>query len=660
MPISSDVRITNDCAERLLLLASDPRALDGLSAADRRELGGILKQINGALNVPLRDQIFPDTGPLRRELYPKHMEHFAAGRDYKERLFMAGNRIGKFLRTDTPIRTPSGWTTMGALTVGDQVFDETGTPCPVTGVYPQGFQKMYRVEFDQRVSLYAGADHQWTTITQHECQHPEYWTGRPRATDWRARIPAWAQRSPITTAQIAATLRVRGGRQSGYVSSGWVANHHIPVARPLQQATNPDLPIPPYCLGVWLGDGSGRGGTITASYDDAAHYQRLFRERGEDFATQPSRSTIKKGCAGFPLTRRTFTTRLRHLSLVKNKHIPAQYLRASCEQRLELLRGLIDTDGWVLPKGAVEFTNTNRALAEGVHELVSSLGMKARWTDGRSVLNGIDHGPCYDVTFRPDGLPVATLDRKVARLRPLTASRPTSRVVTAVDDCGVYAEMVCISVKTPNSLYLAGRDMIPTHNTYAGGYEFSCVSTGWYPPWWNGWRTTEPGSYLIGSKTTRLIKRITQYTLFGRTLRDERGKFYVSGTGMIPFGAIDMRSAIFNPAAAGTLSEIQVRYKDSAFEASLFEFASYDQGRALFEGTAQQGVWFDEEPDIELYSQALVRTMTTDGKVVTTFTPLDGMTEVVLSFMPAEFNPPPIDERDELNIMGEARNIDFH
>ena len=198
-------------------------------------------------------------------------------------------------------------------------------------------------------------------------------------------------------------------------------------------------------------------------------------------------------------------------------------------------------------------------------------------------------------------------------------------------------------------LFMAGNRI---GKTYAGGYEFSCVSTGWYPPWWEGWVSKEPGSFLVGSKTTRLIKRITQYTLFGRTLRDERGKFYVSGTGMIPFRAIDMRSAIFNPAAAGTLSEIQVHYKDSAFENSLFEFASYDQGRALFEGTAQDGIWFDEEGDIELYSQALVRTMTTNGRVVTTFTPLDGMTDVVLSFMPKEFNPPPIDERSELDLMG--------
>ena len=200
-------------------------------------------------------------------------------------------------------------------------------------------------------------------------------------------------------------------------------------------------------------------------------------------------------------------------------------------------------------------------------------------------------------------------------------------------------------------LFMAGNRI---GKTYAGGYEFSCVGTGWYPPWWEGWTTNEPGSFLVGSKTTRLIKRITQYTLFGRTLRDERGKFYVSGTGLIPLHAIDMGSAIFNPAAAGTLSEIQVRYKDSAFERSLFEFASYDQGRALFEGTAQDGIWFDEEADIELYSQALVRTMTTNGRVVMTFTPLDGMTDVVLSFMPKEFNPPPIDERSELDLMSKT------
>ena len=161
-------------------------------------------------------------------------------------------------------------------------------------------------------------------------------------------------------------------------------------------------------------------------------------------------------------------------------------------------------------------------------------------------------------------------------------------------------------------LFMAGNRI---GKTYAGGYEYSDVSArGGIRRGGTGWVTNEPGNFLVGSKTTRLIKRITQYTLFGRTLRDERGKFMVSGTGMIPF-QLDRHGgpSIFNPAAAGTLSEIQVHYKDSAFDRTRCSSspATTRAGRC-FEGTAQDGIWFDEEADIELYSQALVRTMTTD------------------------------------------------
>ena len=186
--------------------------------------------------------------------------------------------------------------------------------------------------------------------------------------------------------------------------------------------------------------------------------------------------------------------------------------------------------------------------------------------------------------------------------------------------------------------------------TDSGAYETSCHSIGWYPPWWEGWVMPEGGNVIIGSKTNKMLKKVTQLALFGPSLRDEKGKFRVAGTGMIPRNKIILGSAIFKSAAPGTLDEIQVQYKDSAWETSTLEFRSYEQGRGVFEGTAQHFVWLDEEPSLEIYSECLIRTMTTKGRVVITFTPLDGMTEVVVPFMPADFSPAPVDESDVLGM----------
>ena len=635
MPISSDVSITNDCAERLLLLSSDPRALDGLSADDRRQLGGILKQINGALKVPLRDQLFPDTGPLRRELYPKHMEHFTAGRDYKERLFMAGNRIGKGLESHEEVLTPSGPVMIGDLRVGDFVIGMKGTPIKVLAVHQRGWQQLFRVTMTDGSGVVTDADHLWRVRKSRGRQTP-----RP----WRLR----------STADMFTTGR----------------RYEVPD-RPVIKHRGTSLPMKPYLLGCLLGDGGFTQGVTLTTMDDDVRDQCHGAVRDLHCKFTPvgrsgratnysiTAAVRKTNAGGHPIPNPVVEILSRlglHRLKSSEKFVPRQYLTATPRSRLELLRGLMDTDGTVDSSGTRSFSSASPQLARDVQGLAHSLGMNSSLRQKKGLYHGKRH-LSWRVIIHCGGPALFRCARKASleaeRWRPQRRLRV--KTITSVPvGCSV-----CIRVDAEDGIFLTGQ-CIPTHNTYAGGYEFGNVSTGWYPPWWDGWRTTEPGSFLVGSKTTRLIKRITQYTLFGRTLRDERGKFYVSGTGMIPFGAIVMGSAIFNPAAAGTLSEIQVKYKDSAFETSLFEFASYDQGRALFEGTAQTGVWFDEEGDIELYSQALVRTMTTDGKVVTTFTPLDGMTEVVLSFMPAEFNPPPIDERDELDIMGESRGIDFH
>src|SRR5579875_1728327 len=112
------------------------------------------------------ESFFPDTGALRRELYPKHVEFFAAGAIHRERLFLAGNRVGKALKHGTKVATPTGWTTIEALKVGDTVIAGDGKQTRVAGVYPQGIKPMYKLRFDVGEEIECCAEHLWTY------QHP--------------------------------------------------------------------------------------------------------------------------------------------------------------------------------------------------------------------------------------------------------------------------------------------------------------------------------------------------------------------------------------------------------------------------------------------------------------------------------------------------------
>ena len=178
--------------------------------------------------------------------------------------------------------------------------------------------------------------------------------------------------------------------------------------------------------------------------------------------------------------------------------------------------------------------------------------------------------------------------------------------------------------------------------SWAGGYETTCHATGWYPDWWKGWRRNEPSQILIGAKTTKTLKKVTQKVLFGRSIRGDKGRFKVRGDGMVPPEAILHDTAIFTPNAPGTLSEIGIRFRDSVSEWSMLELCSYEQGRAIFEGTEYDFAWLDEECDEEIYSEAITRLMTTEGRMIITFTPLDGLTKVVIQFLGADYKPPEV------------------
>lgn len=182
-------------------------------------------------------------------------------------------------------------------------------------------------------------------------------------------------------------------------------------------------------------------------------------------------------------------------------------------------------------------------------------------------------------------------------------------------------------VQHKERLFLAANRVGKTEG--AGGYETTMHLTGWYPDWWEGRRFDKPVRWWIAGKTNESTRGILQDKLLGPVAFDGGRKGF-AGTGLVPgetIGQITWKAG----GVADLVDTVRVKHTSGGW--STLGLKSYQQGRGSFEGTEQDGIWLDEEPPLEVYTECLVRTMTTGGMVLMTFTPLDGMSDVVLSFL---------------------------
>jgi hypothetical protein len=367
---------------------------------------------------------------------------------------------GKLLSMDTLIPTPVGLRRLEDIDVGVTVFDERGEPCTVTAVYDDLPERAWRLRFDDGLEVLAGGEHQWVTITRGQ-RKGYFRRDRPRDQQRGPRPDGypldWARWGKVRdTDEIAATLRETDGG----------LRHTVPVARPLRLAEQ-DLPVDPYLLGVWLGDGGERDGVITAGFDpddllvsDAEFISRQFLTAGYRLGAWRVRNrTLTLRALGFE-------PQLRQLGVLGHKHVPSAYLIGSGEQRLALLHGLMDTDGSVDDDGYVEFSSIDENLADAVVWLASSLGQRVRKGKGQATLRGVVIGPRYRVGWSPT-IPVFRMPRKLAKLGAIATVRSRSRAVVACEPAPIRL-MRCLTVDSPNSMYLITDRCLPTHNTCPG------------------------------------------------------------------------------------------------------------------------------------------------------------------------------------------------
>ena len=314
----------------------------------------------------------------------------------------------KGLPIDTLISTPDGFTSMSAVQVGDMVHGSDGVAYPVLVKSPVTMRPCFEVKFDDKTSAICDNVHLWSL----------------------------ANGSVVPVTEL-------------------LKGHEMLVAAPVQMPSR-DLPIDPYVLGIWLADGKHTSGEV--SKPDEFIWREVER-RGYELGV----NTGKDG--GCPTrTIKGIRGHLTAMGLMRNKHIPESYHTASIEQRLDLLRGLMDGDGNANHvRCQTIFSNLNRRLIDDVAILVNSLG--ERGTVVEHTYSGFGKtGRAWRVNWRPVRFNPFLLPRKAKGLETWGPGRSWKRRVVGVTPVEAR-ETACIGVGSPDNTYLCTAQRLVTHNT---------------------------------------------------------------------------------------------------------------------------------------------------------------------------------------------------
>jgi hypothetical protein len=317
----------------------------------------------------------------------------------------------KGLPLDTDIPTPNGWTTMRNIKIGDILFDQYGHQCKVIGKSEIKTKPCYTIEFDDKTTVTCDDEHLWKLSN--------------------------GKTVSITELMIGDTIN---------------------VAKPID-CDYKELPIDPYLLGVWLGDGRNRNCEISGNDDEI--FTRIEQNGYEIGPNLEKRKLSLK-------TKTIYNTTkiLKELNLLNNKHIPLIYLRSSYEQRLSLLQGLMDTDGNVnhYRKQAV-FTTCNKKLSDDVKELLLSLGQRPNQSIVKRNTNFKNNIVIYPLAFRPININPFSIERKSSKISSDWGyGRSNTRKIINIKQ-SIIQKTQCIAVDSSDNTYLCTKNYIPTHNT---------------------------------------------------------------------------------------------------------------------------------------------------------------------------------------------------
>jgi hypothetical protein len=371
--------------------------------------------------------------------------------------------LGKFLPVKTLVYTPTGTKKIGDIKIGDKVIGSDGKPYNVIGVFPQGVKETYKITFNDGFSILSGDEHLWSVSS------PNYSKNRKNERRKKSLV--------LSTKQMyeGGKIKVKGidynedkeyEIETYYKSPNGNNKWQIPIVEPIQFERNDILPIDPYLLGLGLGDGSFNKKNIKFSVhkDD---YDVLFGLLN----LKENKPQGNKRIGYINVGSFLYDLGIEHTRSY-NKFIPEIYKYSSVENRLSILQGLMDTDGYCMFNGkdnflGTEFCTISKQLCDDVVEIVQTLGGIARVKTRIPTYthNGIKKKGklAYRVNIKlPKGMNPFRLKRKSERYVE-QKKYPTGRYIKNIEKVG-FEESVCISVDSPDKLYVT-EHCIVTHNT---------------------------------------------------------------------------------------------------------------------------------------------------------------------------------------------------
>lgn len=382
---------------------------------------------------------------MRKNIFPKQTEVIKNMLAEGINVLNVGEAgMGKALDVNTLIPTVDGFKKISELKIGDKVFDENGKVCNVIEKSPVFYDHdCYKITFDNgEAQVIADADHKWCV---QEVKH--------REKNVKGVIK--------TTSEIAKDYMLVNNR----------AKYSIPVTNSLQ-LEDIELPLSPYILGLWLGDGSSYHNVFTTNDPELLE---SFKKEG--YGVSEAKNYGNKKAFHYGITDGLYVT-LKELGVLDGKkHIPNAFLRASYKQRIDLIQGLMDTDGYCDKQGNCSFTNKRKEVVNGLAELLRSIGIKANVKSiYKKATNSVDTTKKeYWVTTFTTNIPMFRLERKLVRQNSeprITTKRFYIRKVEKIETLPTQ----CISVDSESHLFLCTENFIPTHNSETA--KRACIEAG--------------------------------------------------------------------------------------------------------------------------------------------------------------------------------------
>lgn len=371
----------------------------------------------------------PTRGKQKLELYDFQHDLLKTYTNYRKSINLLGRQLGKGLCLNTPILTPVGFTNIRDLKEGDTIFGQDGKETKITHITEiHNDLKCYEIEFMHGEKIIVDEEHLWNITLKNK--------------DYL-----------VNTIELVEKFNKYKNKSTSF---------HIKHCDPIEFHEK-QVSISPYLMGLWLGDGTSSNGEMTCTRDDYEIYKEKITSLGYQVGEfKPIKESEVAG--RFKII--GFKQQLKDLNLLNNKHIMNDYLFNNIENRVQLLCGLMDTDGSAAPAGFSQFYQSNEKFIDDVRFLLSSLGIKSTKSMKKTGFKD-----AFILTFSTSRFEIFSLPRKLQRQKNLLNHPKNLRIYIRDIKEIKSVPTRCLQVDNEDKLFLIGKTLIPTHNsTIASGF----------------------------------------------------------------------------------------------------------------------------------------------------------------------------------------------